>query len=579
MKKILYVLTPGDKEIIKASRKNPNIFSNFYLKSDTSGTWWLPGSRIPQRGQNYGALYREWLRLKKPESFSHSGKPYTAVMEHEMSELHPGLPAFHHNHGVMYLKFGEELFHDRTPIRTIIGGFGAGKSLQMTLVLLDMAATISEFRAFVLGPYSNQAAEIFRLALSLMAGTEYEKRFFVHSVERPYPKLFIGSAETGVNTIEFYPLNDESALRNLTGDLAVIEQAEHPSIDLTEAIRSVGTRLRGRTIKHGRARVGTITLIANADDNAQLWEIYDKAEEDPKMYRAWSPSTYDNPYLTDKDYERFEEQVGGSEELKKQYMLGKRPRGNGKHFSRATLDLLEDDRLDKLMQYGLREQDENNRALGYIYSEGKGAGVVEWLLPAQDDREYVVISDPGTENPPHRDSPPIMVWDITKFSKQPATLAGFVWVYGHRNIQNWATRYREMVARYRAYGRNGFDATGYQSGYDQWLVALELLLPEKINLAGNGKALCLNSAKMLSTAGLMKLPKAISAIYDHLSRYEYPPEPKHLRQDVAICFMMSAWYMQRFFYVMEGEFNERPGYDPNDRYFRPEKDRYGDHIR
>src|SRR5690606_14057899 len=116
---------------------------------------------------------------------------------------------------------------------------------------------------------------------------------------------------------------------------------------------------------------------------------------------------------------------------------------------------------------------------------------------------------------------------------------------------------------------------GFQSGYDQWISILTGLLSEKIMLTGNHKALCLNSAKMLASSELIKMPGAISAVYGQLARYELPEPNQKLRQDCVMAFIMSCWWMQRLFYMTIGEetHESTTPESPDDRYYRAPEDR------
>lgn len=550
MPKRLYSLNAGDRAIIEATlkRNDPNIFLNYYLRSETSGTWWLPGAQTERWSTGYDNLYKAWKKAKKtPGRFKYNNIDYQVVFDHEKSFQFPDHPAFFHNHGIMMLPWSVPLYNDRTPVRSIVGGFGSGKSMNLLLAMLVRAATLPGYRGFALAPLSMQSNEFHKMAVDLIAGTLYEERFLVGAPSSPVKMLKIGHDGVGHNTIECYPmLNNAEKIRTLTGDEAIFDQAEKEP-NLEEVMRSVGTRFRGRVPKTGRERIGTLTFIANSGDNQQLWDIYDKAETEPENYKSLSPSSYDNIFLTDRDLRRFELLVGESEELKDQYLHGARPLGNGEHFSRAVLEQMRDTNLDRIMENGLNSEESD-----YICLQGQGVGVYEWLLPYKEDHQYLVISDPGTANPPHRDSPPIFIWDITDFpgtriDPKPAYLAGFVWVYGGGSIDNWASRYAEMVHRYKAYLTNGFDATGFQSGYDEWLSILEQINPEKINLAGNGKWMCLNAGKVLTANQMMKMPVALSHVFGQLARYEYP-EPNNLRQDLVMAFIMSAWWLQRLYF-------------------------------
>jgi hypothetical protein len=174
-----------------------------------------------------------------------------------------------------------------------------------------------------------------------------------------------------------------------------------------------------------------------------------------------------------------------------------------------------------------------------------------------------------------------MVWDITEFPGRPATLAGFVWVYGNGEIKNWANKHAELTWRFKAINRNGFDATGQQSGYDEWIPIMTNLMSENMNLGGNGKANCLNAAKFLTSHDLMKLPPSLGALFNQLQRYELP-EPKKLKQDLVLTFIMSAKWLERMWYMVIGppQADAEPRGDIfDDRNERFLEDREGAYIR
>jgi hypothetical protein len=569
----LYKLTDGDRRILTAGMSDPDIISDYYLRSAGSGTWWLPGAKNERWRKGYERIYKIWEDAGKPETFEVEGRTYELRLRHEMSEQFPRDPAFFVNHGYLFIPYHKILHKDRTPIRTVIGGFGSAKTFGMAMSMLVHAVTLPRFRAFILGPESTQVEEFYSIMMQIIDGTLFEERFFINSRMKPRPYLAVGHDGVGVSTIEMYPIaNNENKLLTLTGDLAVIDQAENRSIDLNQLVRAMGTRFRGRVPGSGRSRLGTITLLANSAQNQQLWDIFDMAEwsED---HLSLQPSTYDNPYLTDADLRRFELVVGDTEEERKQYLYGGRPMPSGDHFSQQILFSMQDEGLDRIMK-------ENREDPRYGYQEAKHVGVHEWMLPYVPGRKYAVISDPGTKNPPHRDSPPILIWDWTDFPKQPVKLVGFKWVFANDNIRVWADKYAEIVRMYQAIGTNAFDSTGYQAGYDQWMSILNGLQSEGMNLGGNGKADALNAAKMLSASGLVKMPVGIPLLYEQLGNYQYPNEPKKLRQDIVMAFIMSMKYLQRFYYIdmNEDEFEERHWIDPNDRY-RSSRNHYASHRR
>lgn len=570
MKK-LYSVNPQERIILdKAKEGDIDLFMDFYFRSPTSGTWWLPGTKTEHWSTGYNRLLREWERSGKPEDkfTSESNEvTYRVTMQHEMSKQYPGLPAFHHNHGILMLDWQKELHNDRHPFRTIAGGFGSGKTLAVVLSFLIHAATLPGYRGLALAPFSKQAKEVYILALSAIRNTKYEERFLRGTPASPFPTLIVGNDYTNTeNTIECYGIGDKDdadKLRTLTADNALIDQAEK-IMDLQSVIRDVGTRFRGRELTSGRSRIGTMTFLANSGINDELWNLYDKAEENPDKYFSFSPSTYDNIYLTDADIERYELQVGEGEDNKRMYMYGGRPLGDGSEFSRVIMDRVRDPSLDELHEHLTRLGQPTTRI------ETPGSGVTEWTLPYDPTRFYVVVSDPGTDAPPHRNSPAIMVWDVSKFDiDHPMTLSAYYWFNGRRDISTWANTYATVVSTYHAIGRNGFDATGYQKGYDRWMQTLHNLIPEKFELTASNKPMMLNDAKMLSSRGLIRMPMAVTSIYNQLAFYEYP-EPEKLKQDLVMVYIMSAYYAKRLFYMSfqkeeTRKFNERVLEDRNSR--------------
>jgi len=548
----LYKLNPEEKQIFQLAQKGDfDLFCNYYLKGQGTGTWWFPGRESPQWAAGYNKLLSHWRRKGKPDEFEVVGQAYRVHLDIEESAAYPNMPVFHYNHGMMMLPKGKEVANSPQREQWLLGGYGSGKSENLTIFMLICLAIYDDFLPIVLAPERKQARVIYDKALSIISGTLYEERFFVNSVQSPNEKIEVANdwVSTGqTNKLICYPLENPSTFKNMTLDVAIIEQAEmfpdHNSI--TEMI---GSRMRGRTVKTGRPRMGRIYYIANSEDNQSMWDHIDKEQDDPKRYKVHLFSSYDNPYLSDLDIKNMEKDVGGTPDLIKVKMQGARPMGDGKKFSRSTLEQMQD--------IGLDEENRQGMALGlpgYVNKRLPGIGCYEWGIPYKQDHVYCVIADPGSDNPPKRDAYGIMVWDVTQFpgsrtNPQKATMAHFVWGFGGGKTDTWAFHFARLVNYYRAQMSNGFDATGFQSGYDQWLHVLSGLYPEKINLGSSGKSDCIVSGRMLADRGLMSAPKDIPGFYGQMSRYDYPERTKNDRQDLVITFCMSAWYLRRAFYA------------------------------
>lgn len=581
----LYRLNAEEKRLFQKAKTNVDVFTDYYLRNDTSGTWWYPGALRPRWKQGYDTLYKAWVGEKRPEPFVHQGVVYKIVWEHDESADYPDLPAFHHNHGVLMLPYQNQMHEDRHTVITCVGGKGSSKTYGFCLSDLVNAAMLPGYRSFILGPLSVTVEEAFRVMKQIMDGTLFQERFVVKTISKPYPLIVIANDRVGESTIEFFSIKDDpTKLLTMTGDRAVIDQAEKLD-DYPAILDAVGTRFRGR-IK-GRSRLGTLTFVANSANNQQFWDLHDMAEVNPKHYSAYTVSSYDNPHLTDRDIERFEIVVGGDAESIRVSLKAGRPRGNGKEFSREVLERMTSHDLVQRMTDGI-----NADLPGYIRLKQQGVGIHEWLLPPEPGHTYLVISDPGTDNPPHRNSPPIFIWDITDFpgtkqAPKPMLLVGFVWVFGRGDILNWATRFAELVRYYRAVGRCAFDATGHQAGYDTWMPILENLFVEKLSFAGNAKPLMLNAGKIVASWGLAQVPAELDQLFSQLERYDITEDRpgSKLRQDLVMAFIMSCFWAQRLWYgafmdsfEADTQKRSRPP-DPDDRTQRFLEDRYGSHVR
>lgn len=584
----LYELTDGDKAIFAKAKatNNPNWITNFYLRSESSGTYWraideekevkalqFKQSRDAARRwkDGYDALYDVWNHLGQPQYFGPSPEDtsqWRILLPHEFARLRETLyrvyeaqgkgPIFFHPHGIQFIDWQLEMFRSQHPIQVVPGGYGSSKTWGKSLSMVVRAVMLPGYRAFGLGPYSNQSNEVYRQLVRMVSGTRFE-RFVQNITSKPNPVLSFGHSGVGQTVIECYPiLEAEDKMLTMSGDEALIDQAElMPNLD--ETIRIIGSRLRGQY--QGREMVGQITLLANSEDNQILWDLYDQAVDEPDYIWAHTADTYANVYLTVRDLFRFEKQVGKDEASRRRYLLGERPLGSGEHFSQASLTLCRNQTLDADMLEALdREQ------AGYMQEIVPGAGIVRWQMPYSPTKQYVVAADPGWDNPPARNSAVIGVWDVTHFPETPAILTSFNWVFGNNSPLPWISRYTELVMEYHAFGMNGFDATGFQSGYER-MTEIVNLNPMPVQLTQSKKLAYLNIAKKLVAEGLVQIP-SIPHFFGQLARYKLPDE--RMRQDIVMMLLVTAALVEPLYWQAISSGLEDAGemYDETDRYTR-----------
>lgn len=591
LKKNLYALTDGDKAIINSAirNKNPNIITNYYLRNEDSGTYWryVPQATIDKFKmkqskqvalawrEGYDKLENMWNSLSKPDYFGPdpaNPAKWVAWNKREYERLFEDLslvyrlqwdtendkPEFHHPHGTQFLPWAHDMYHNKSPLQVVIGGFGSGKTQAKVMSFLVRGIMLRGYRAFALAPQSKQSDEVHKVATQMIEGTRFEK--FVYGMPfRPNPAIQMGHDGVGRTSIECFPMiDDPKKIRTLTGDEAMVDQAEEFP-DLSEVVRSVGTRFRGQV--RGRPRRGQLAFIANAGDNPQLWDYFDDAKEDSDIW-ASSPATFDNPFLTLADLGRYENQVG-DESDQEVYMLGKRPLGAGEHFSLETLTITKSKDLDRQMDEALIKKEP-----GWVVKTAKKVGQHTWERPPQKDRVYCVACDPGYGNPPDRNSAVIGVFDVTDFPSRPAELAAFSWVYGNNSPNPWIAKYHEYVVKYEALALNGYDATGPSgAGYDR-LDEIKDLMATGVGLQANKKFKNFNLLKKIMADGKIRMP-TIEHAFSQLSKYRLPDDK--LRQDIVSMLIIFAALVEPMMLnaLTPDEVPEESFEDAQDRWSRP----------
>lgn len=443
-------------------------------------------------------------------------------------------------------KVRTDIFYDiHVPIyeNYLAEGFINHNSSKTSIAELDMeikAATLPGFQGFCMAPSAMQSTAIYKKMMGRMSGTLYGERFLLRNTRKQPESVVVGNDYTGECGIDFYSIQDNpDKVLNLEGDMAIIDQTEQ-LYDIPTTRGNVVSRLRGN--HQGRDRIGLVYWIANPNDNPELWNLADDADEHPKELYYRQIATYENWALTDKQLRDYEGNIApGDKNTQNSKLLGFRPKGGGKQFPEASIDACLSPMLDELMDKGIEAGKK-----GYIKVEYPKLGICQWELPPEDDHMYIVLADPGQDNPPNRNTAAVGVWDITGFPERPAQLAAFNWVFGNNSPIPWMQTFFDYVARYKAVGRCGYDSTGWQSGYQGWVETFAKIQSTGMNMNESNKFMHLNSAQQLMTRGKIKFP-TIQAMLSQLAKYDIPD--KKLRQDIVVMIMLTCTWLQQYFYM------------------------------
>lgn len=428
------------------------------------------------------------------------------------------------------------------PDITFIAGVGAGKTATVGISAATWAAMCPYFKFMNVAPTSWQSELMYKFVLQHAESNRYN-RFINNAVKRPYPSIALYNG----SVLEFMSAADEiERVRGWEGDW--MNGDEFGYIDSPATIRYMRTRLRGRRPVTKNKRLGRLSVTTTATDAPWLWERYDLAKVRPERYLSITATTEMNKSLSPEDAQRMREAL--PEELQAIEMEGQRPMGTCEEFSRAAISGCEDRELNHFCKLGIDDGE-----FGYSYREVPSVGCVEFMMPPDRGREYLVIGDPGQGNPPLRNSPVVLVWDITGFPESPIVMRSFKWVYGNGSYMPFLATFEEMINQYRPVAA-AFDSTGTQKAMDE-LAMSQIgggLIVEGMNLAGQKLAFH-NAIKMMMHRGLVKYP-FIRGMRTQMAHYKFPDTK--LSQDIVSALQITGgWLRRRFFDQIEN--NERRG--------------------
>jgi len=567
MRRELYKLTKADRDIFERTPENPNLFTNWYFRGPNSGTFATPTTTDERYKALYKALMKRWLKLDKPVKFDFAynydevpltpfkavtgqifmrGLAMPTVSSPVYAKFIPNqkLPNFQVNHGFWLQDWQIDIMKLKQTSKVLIGGYGSSKtSISMIEMLINMAI-LPGFRGFCIAPVSMQSTAVYDGMLQKMEGTLYEQNFLYRNIRKQPQELGCRNDFTGETSVKFYSVRDDpDKIKNLEGDMAHIDQAEQLP-DIPKVRGNISSRLRGNY--QGRDRLGLIYYIANPNDNPQLWDLADGAEQDSDNTVFKQMASYDNWALTEAQIRKFERDVGATENERNSNLFGFRPVGDGKQFSGDSIKKCLSASLDERMKKGLEAN-----TPGFIRKDAPRVGIYQWEIPPENDHTYIVMADPGQDNPPHRNAAVIGVWDITGFPGTPevpvpAQLVAFQWVFSNNSPLPWMAAFFDYVERYKAIGRCGYDNTGWQSNYLQWVETFARVQSTGMNMNQSNKYGHLNSAKQLMNRGYLAYP-TIQMLTSQLAKYDLPDDD--IPQDIVVMIMLTCTWLNQYFYL------------------------------
>lgn len=504
MSKSIYVLSPSEVEILKKGMTDPDYITGYFFRADGEERGWYFDYKFDKEGA--------WQK-----------RMHSAIQK----------------------------------LIVVIGGVGTGKTLGVGVSAACWALTTDGFKFLNVAQKEWQARLMYDLILDLAQDTPFGKLIW-SAPQRPYPKIIIKfklGKRTYTSTLEFMSVDrDARGIFSWRGDWINVEEAGLLD-NLDEIARNLSTRLTGAT-KMGRAFLGRFSFISNPWDTPHLWILFDLAASDPDKNLSIVISTRHNHNVSDEQIANMIKHI--PEDERPRFLDGMRPEGKGNYFAKEAIYKCEDKAWGELHSRWVKEG-----RVGYIQYTMEGAGITHFQMPKEPGRMYFLTGDPGAGEAPYRNSPVIMVWDVTDFPSEPMKLRAFWWGSGFGRISPFIDRLLEWQQIYSPFFI-GIDSTGPQKSLAELIniqKADDDITPiSGLDFSGPRKTSYLVAARLIVENGLARWPKSIAGMRAQLANYDPMKDQgskTKIPQDIVATFAMACFAVRSYFGISFEEYLEQ----------------------
>ena len=471
-----------------------------------------------------------------------------------------------------------DTYNDPASTIVMLGGPGCGKSTFLAVALGWLLCAFNPgFINLTAAPTAKQNDAI---------KTEYDKwirdtrgwEIFMAAnpkEERPLFKYkFRNGAEHRIFTTAALSGGAKAAKRNLSleGDVVAYDEA---GIDeaFHESLRVLGGRTRGlrpdntfRGLIYPNGEIySPMFIISNPhQDNLEFDEFINIIAERP-TFSLSEIDIKDNKVLTDNQVNAVTQRMiasylimGGTEEDAMDALAGRQNYGDGEVFSGKAIKNV------VLPTYRIEEHIRSH-LVGPLRTDSN----FTFLLPRQKERIYLITCDPGTLGAPKRNSPVIMLWDITN-PRQPM-LVGLYWGSPLSGSSLYLATLAYWIKQYNAYAY--VDTTGPQAvllraadltEVESWIVP--------VDMSGHYKATAQWVMQMAADRSAFVLPDVPQpyTFQRYLRRYRWKDDG--IAQDLIIGIMLLTLWQHK---TVNFEDDEEPVEEPEPKPMQ----RHGYHVR
>ncbi|HEY45690.1 MAG TPA: hypothetical protein G4O14_02765 [Anaerolineae bacterium] len=351
-------------------------------------------------------------------------------------------------------------FHQiEIPNMTFIGGIAAGKTFAVAASYLMDCLSIPYFGALNTSVTSTQAELVFEIAMSWIDQNERLEHLIEHITLKPFPMI-------DFKNFSYWHF------RTMGKDAKFIRGSEYDRINVDEAgldyeglsLKRLRGRLRGKR-PDKTIRMARLDVTTSPTDAPWLRDRFDRGTKGHPsamldLYRSIRATIYENTHLTKEQIHNMEADY--TDEMIDVELKGLFPDYGMTTFPRRSLDACTSIDLDDEMTAAVRPETGAPKA-GYRILEHPRHGIVKWEMPIDPRGMYVLAGDPGTGDPPKRNSPCVMV---ARVDRMPYEIVYFDWVFGHGSYMPFLNSFKYAIDKYQPVLR-GMDATGTQKAINE----------------------------------------------------------------------------------------------------------------
>lgn len=446
----------------------------------------------------------------------------------------------------------------------VVAGIGTGKTLAVGMSACFHAVLNDDFRFLNIGYELRQAQYMYDLIIEFSRGTRFEK-LIVKKPRSPNPKIVIefkiGTLTRRAELLFMSAGENNDALNVLSwrGDMINVEElGRFPNIN--ELLTNLTTRLTGSTAS-GRPYMARLSGISNPFENPELWALVDECLADPEHSLVFNIDTEKNRNVTRAQVEA--QMRNMTKEDQERWMTGKRPEGQGKFFSKDLTRRAESIALSDRIKMGIASGEP-----GWVAEGSNYFGWTHFQMPADRNRIYLMVGDPGIGNPPLRNAPAILALDVTDYEKSGfAFICGMWWGYGRGSIQPFVSQYLHWIDFYKPL-EAGIDSTATQKNMAELMnldyiwnknKSIDYIMP--LDFSGGRKIGYLQSARLTLEQNRIQYPHEAKGISQQLLKYDLLEDgpgntTTKLAQDLVATFGMAAWRLRALYGLLDGKEDE-----------------------